>query len=595
MLNIPNTVKALFKADESRKNFRVQFPNGEHADLTNSDVVQETVRFTESICSQDAFRFGTIEASVLEFETVGVPNLYGATIEASIEIDLSSLTAGQLQDIKDDPGDGVYVAEADSDIGYAYYRISYGQFVVHECPRDHQQLAHRSFTCYSPLIDKPPAEVVKNRSQVRMPFVSQGENFSGAVYTPNCLWLFFSNNLFPLLNYMTVADTRNWTDFGANLTTSGTVDLESASGKQVIYNLTYKKYVVDYDAGNGILYNSALHNVRLGDMPLSPYLSDLAGLSGVSESVIRNSLAVLEPHVIFDDYDITDPTMWYMLRKAEERIYPYTNSSARPCIIFPVSYTLTYQENGTTVDTLSYSPGSGLATYPSVQRYSPGLYVQFWPQLLLQCSQLETEVPDPNFGTIPLGVLSEDYSFIDMAQAWLEAQGYFTRPSRLPPALRASEWEILDISKANPESIIPGDYSVCWWDDYNIDRLGTIFYADHGTAAVHYIAEGGESAYNMTDNFIFNNMAPSNSYPVSFWVYYFLGQKFRYGGELALLYYPVDMEMQAWPWIQAGDYIEVETEDGQTVGTYAMRIETTGIQNLRAVINSETGEIREGT
>ena len=46
MLNIPESVKNLFKTDGVRKNFRVRFPDGELPDITNSSIVQESVRFT---------------------------------------------------------------------------------------------------------------------------------------------------------------------------------------------------------------------------------------------------------------------------------------------------------------------------------------------------------------------------------------------------------------------------------------------------------------------------------------------------------------------------------------------------------------------
>lgn len=109
MLNIPSSVKALYQSDGVRKNFRVHFPNGEFADITNDNVVQESLHFTESLCSQSVFKFGLAEASVLEFETVGVGNIYGMVIDASIEIDCSSLSAADIAAIQADEGDGSLV------------------------------------------------------------------------------------------------------------------------------------------------------------------------------------------------------------------------------------------------------------------------------------------------------------------------------------------------------------------------------------------------------------------------------------------------------------------------------------------------------
>ena len=148
MLNIPESIKTLFKTDGVFKNFRVHFPNGEHADLTNSDIVSESVKFTESVCKKEVFQFGLAERPSIEFEAVNIPNIYGVRIECGIEIDISSLTAQQIADIQSGSYDGTLVLEADSDIGFGYYRIPYGIFIVESCPRSHGAMWRRKITAY---------------------------------------------------------------------------------------------------------------------------------------------------------------------------------------------------------------------------------------------------------------------------------------------------------------------------------------------------------------------------------------------------------------------------------------------------------------
>ena len=123
MLTVPATIQTLFKTDSVRKNFRVHFPNGENADLTNSDIISGSVRFTESVCSKDVLQFGLAEASRIEFECFNVQNIYGMTIECGIEVDTSSLSAAQISAIQGNPGDGTLVLVGDSDIGYGFYRV----------------------------------------------------------------------------------------------------------------------------------------------------------------------------------------------------------------------------------------------------------------------------------------------------------------------------------------------------------------------------------------------------------------------------------------------------------------------------------------
>lgn len=87
MINIPQEVKDILHSSRStRKNFRVHFPNGERADITNSNLIEESVEFTESLCSQDEIKFGLCESSVLKFKTFDVENIKGCEITAQMEI-----------------------------------------------------------------------------------------------------------------------------------------------------------------------------------------------------------------------------------------------------------------------------------------------------------------------------------------------------------------------------------------------------------------------------------------------------------------------------------------------------------------------------
>ena len=91
MLNIPSEIKSLFQRDGVYKNFKVHFPNGEATDFDNEKIQQESVVFTESLCSQQMFKFGLAEASQIEFTAIDVPNILGAAIDCALEIDCTSL------------------------------------------------------------------------------------------------------------------------------------------------------------------------------------------------------------------------------------------------------------------------------------------------------------------------------------------------------------------------------------------------------------------------------------------------------------------------------------------------------------------------
>ena len=80
MLNIPEPIKELFKRDNVLKNLRVTFPNGEHDDITNDQIIKESMSFTESLATGAPVVFGLCEASVISFECVGVDNINGMQI-----------------------------------------------------------------------------------------------------------------------------------------------------------------------------------------------------------------------------------------------------------------------------------------------------------------------------------------------------------------------------------------------------------------------------------------------------------------------------------------------------------------------------------
>lgn len=97
MLEYPKEIHDLFKRHDVHKNFRAVFTDDRLPDITNKDVISESVKFSESLCSRDSMKFGLCEASTLEFETVNIPNFQGACIQAYIEYDASDIGVYELK------------------------------------------------------------------------------------------------------------------------------------------------------------------------------------------------------------------------------------------------------------------------------------------------------------------------------------------------------------------------------------------------------------------------------------------------------------------------------------------------------------------
>lgn len=146
---IPYEIKELLKSDSVEKNLRIVFPNGEHADLINSDIVSESLQYTESVCSSDSLILGIMESPTIEFEVVNIPNIKGLTIKPYLEIFCSSSVSGAVQ-------------RADLDDAYVY-PIPLGVFIVGDCKLQ-ADLKHRVITAYS--------DILNNNMQTRKDYFS---------------------------------------------------------------------------------------------------------------------------------------------------------------------------------------------------------------------------------------------------------------------------------------------------------------------------------------------------------------------------------------------------------------------------------------
>lgn len=134
MLEIDDKVKKLIESESIRKNIRITVIDGSVPDITNDDVVQSSVQFTESLCSKDEFKFGLCESSMMQFQTSVDVNLKGKEIDVALEVDataLGTVPAGQIFPVYPD-----YVIN-DGKNDYPYCRIPYGLFTVTSCSRDY--------------------------------------------------------------------------------------------------------------------------------------------------------------------------------------------------------------------------------------------------------------------------------------------------------------------------------------------------------------------------------------------------------------------------------------------------------------------------
>jgi len=147
--------------DIRKKYLRIHFVDGEYRDLTNTDIIQESFNFTESLCSSDSLKFGLCEASEVTFEVVGIPNITGSKIQVFYEIDVSDLdsTYGCAGRYISDSPEGVDLDEHNcnrtigDEVARGVYSIPIGIFTVIEAGRSKSDMTHRSIRAITKVFE----------------------------------------------------------------------------------------------------------------------------------------------------------------------------------------------------------------------------------------------------------------------------------------------------------------------------------------------------------------------------------------------------------------------------------------------------------
>ena len=590
MLTIPDAIKTLFKTDGVFKNFRAHVPNGERADITNADIVRESMRFTESACSDSSFRFGGGERSVIEFETVGVDNILGDLIECGIEIDTTSLTAAQLTAIGADPGDGVLVLASASDIGRGYYRVPLGSFIVASCPRNHENIAHRKVTGYSP--DKLALSPIES---AKLQWWSSGDQYKNNLdYIALANVGYYAPEILTALGFTKTAAT-----FSGPTQTTGTLSftLKDKNGNNVSVSATYtQNSYTPFKISN---YITDFGGIDLGDIDAAGLLSFVReklaaaqidyGATAMQygfvnilsdEDFIRLCLWPALPAIVFSDklhtnycYTIAPLTEGPQVMLSEVPAY---STGWAPVTIFPASLKLPASVSVTIgADTFS----AGIGNTP------PSCWVWSFPATM-PVPGARIEIPVAEWREYAENGITRTWrrwdagKMADVLRGWMEIQGKLMCYGR-------TGCRLAEISPASPISIGPGDYSSVWWDEYDIDPVGFVTYTygkNHDQSGTIRVASGN-SIYDLGDNAVMDFFAMDVS-AIESAIVNGLSTALRNLGS----YTPAEISMPAWPWLEPGDCLEITAEDNTVVTTFIARRTISGVQLLNDSIEAPGGE-----
>lgn len=614
MLNIPETVKALYKRDGVNKNFRAHFPNGELPDITNENIVQESVKFQESVCSQDVFKFGLTEASVIEFEVVGVANMYGMTIQCFNEIDCSSLSAAEIADIESGTWDGTW------DGTNKVFAVPYGVYRVESCPRDHQAMAHRKVTAYTEKpTDTNPFEAAKDAmllpgSNQYSPSIDSLVMGQVARTTPQMLLANgYAAQSLSLMNTPLIDATGTGQIYHA-FAFNKTLQLKNPLGItiNVVFRCTVASdaQMVEHQFSQTNIDNRNLFKVdhqwgavqdaeayQNGAQALAQWGIDAAE-SGYNslEDIVREQFPPFYPFVGYGIVpDFVDSTFvasfdGVAIIPNGEVIYPYREVRKAPsnkvkcaACLYWLKQAEMQKENSPYDQTVLFYAAQ--RTNPEVTMYVPET-AQNQVQVSFESTLKTRKTISTGFATKKKDVFSfaDAFSAVDIANGWLEMTGRFAT------AARSGGMTLLRLSNSSPVAIAPGGYSQMWWDEYNVEPIGTIRYSFTDEAGEEQIVDykfgDGASIYDMTDNAVLKAMSGTSPEVIeSLLDTYFVPHL------APINFVPIDLNMKGLPYIESGDALAVTAQDGTVCNSYALRQEIDGIQSLTAQIDSESGLI----
>lgn len=605
MLNIPEEVKALFSSDVVHKNFHVHFPGGEFRDLNNEDIVAESVSFTESLCSQQYFKFGLAEASQIEFTAVGIPNIRGVHIECAIEIDCTRLgSEWAAQHPVDDTLDWLEPQTCMVD-GEMYYRVPYGRFTVDECPRNHGAMWRRQVTAYTSGMD---------RASLTNDFETKKNRLFGTsqTYTPSAKALVLSavcqGNPDQLLNYGYTKEaatlikdalgisvyirnrfkTADYKDFNIDLgtykkratrlsTTKTDILLvdnypTTEAGYRQLLTAMVDEFVEDYCKPTMDLQASGLTSWD----EVTDIIVDYIYYYASSECVAR----------IYGGPPITEisptPYQYIDLGESPELIYPFQDGFSDPCWLQFLG--------GVTFSAWTYSIQSGTQYVVYNQDYDvdpPNVwkYAIATPEAIDEVALSFSSTLQKKINNRAYWSFSNSFSAPDVLEGYLEICGWFLK------AGRTGTMEFFQMS-SNPVAIaIPrNNWMEIWWDETPIQSIGqvSVIFTDAGTEQQQTVSIGnGNSIYTIEDNEMLKAAQLTEDEVSALLNTYFAPNA------NAVDFTPADIEMKDLPYLESGDYLQFTAEDGTVVETYILSQTINGIQHLTTSITSTNGELLE--
>ena len=620
MLKMPDSVKALYTSEKARKLYQIYFVDGSQNRIGNAGLISESVKITESICSEENFRFGLAECSMIEFECVGWNDMRGQKINVFLEIDIGSLTPAEIAEIQSGDYDGTIYNWSDVKV----YRIQMGQFIITECPRTEEKRQHRKVKGYTADLfnNISPAEWVKLLCPIAT--IDQEQigtiHWPAAVYQPDILGLVTAQ--------LAYNDKTVMSDFGGQPSYIAQDFVNQASldyGYTVRMNTT-GNHTIEFAVKNYIRRQCTTSNYH-STRPIIGFIQEPETYAGWKEDIktavdnlnISWGTAYINGSVAVPCYNIND---LFNLISASNLIYDGVSYGSGDWDIFKVtckynahtpgpfvagtdvytSYARTFDTSDTTYVSFYYGGRNDFYSVEFAETYSFNLQIKdttAGTTNTLSFSRANTssslrslefyKIPtkdfspgtvsiDPSGQELSVSTYANGYDIIGYINGWFECMAMFVAPSR------TGGRKMFQLPTSSPEGIVPYNYSSFTVDEYSGKKYGTLrfpFLGSDGEYALYdYRFNSNGGVYDMSKNLVLNGISMARSDLINYFKNYFI----PHIRDLELN--SLEMDAVGMPWLEPGDFVNITDAANRSFNAYPTRQVLKGIQALRLDIEA---------
>lgn len=586
MLTLTDEQIQVIKNGYKRVQVTVSFPFENIPDITNEQIVYESLSFNESVCSSDVFRFGNAEASTVSFETVGVGNILGKVIDVKLTYE--------------------YILPTDP-TNVRTFDLPYGRFTVTSCPRNHENMAHRQVQAVSRTSDT---------NDELMPQVEQNKlnlkYFNKNDYEPNVKYLIGSVN--------GITDEYTTTFIGDQNTS---LSQYTGTEARMIARVTNPIDTTYY----------AIFNYKFKYVGIENCLYTLTGEYDDSvESYLDSVIASLTNPTVYDTnieflktlsylnigsqvpYNTYEGSSLFRDFRHLQHCYPYTNLKPYNDFWIPVEVTVEIRKNYTGGELVDTYTGNPFPTF-SISKHTT---VDDFPFTLAINHTLETSLTSG----LKMYSFANAYTMANIITGYAELFAGFSRRNR------DGTYSVVRLDNSNPYPLTASDVEgQAWWDEYDIADIGSIKYCwtdGKGDHEGEYTWNPDGSVYDMTDNGLFKNIklrvktvSAVNKMTDPTMYYIYSGNWYAYNGtefvqmgvyetKSSIIEYmldtfflpyadihftPIDMDIRGLPFLQCGDAITFTAADGTVIQSYILNHTFSGIQHITENLDTVQGEV----